>query len=60
MYAFDFEKCGKSKFLLRQHNKILMQVFHIQTSATECKGPACTPASCLPLQCLWAAPGIQS
>lgn len=58
MDAFDFEKSGK-KFLLSHHNKILTQVFPIQTSATECKGPPCTPTSCLPLQCLWAMPVIQ-
>lgn len=58
MDAFDFEKSEK-KLLLSHLNKILTQVFHIQTSATECEGPPCTAASCLPLQCLWAMPGIQ-
>lgn len=59
MDVFDFEKNGKKEFLLSHHNKIFTQVFHVQTSATEYKGPPCTAASCLPLQCLWAMPGIQ-
>lgn len=55
MDAFDFEE-WKKEFLLSHHNKILIHVFHIQTSATECKGPPCTAVSSLLLhafgQCL--------
>lgn len=58
MDAFDFEE-WKKEFLLSHHNKILTQMFHIQTSVTEYKGPPCPAASCLPLQCLWAMPAIQ-